>query len=364
MKYPILSKNLKKFRKNAHLTQKELGEKIYKSEISIRKYESGNSNIPLSTLFDICTELNVSIVELLGSDLDKYYNDNNVSEKSIRDIGINKAQKAINHAKNALNEADNIINKNNIKLIGEQIKIFRRALQMTQEQLSEKVNIPLNLLQKIELGEKLPDNNTLFKIANTLHVPMGAITGDNKITTSYFIKRLSKSISTATKQYLEKILSSGATIDQLSNDTKIPVNKLKSLLNNSDNMTVDETRLLAKYLKLDNNQLAEWMASDMYTALNKELSILNLSDNDYKYLYKRILKSVEKEVENINYHLDDSELKSFELFMQFLDSLGYQDVQSYGNVYKLFHKTKVQIEKEILYLKNLRNKTVHDKQRK
>ena len=80
LKYPILSKNLKEYRKKANLTQKELGKKIHKSEISIRKYESGKINIPPMTLFDISTVLNVSTQSLLGSDYNNYKVENNLKK--------------------------------------------------------------------------------------------------------------------------------------------------------------------------------------------------------------------------------------------------------------------------------------------
>lgn len=73
MLYPNLGKNIKKRRQKLGLTQKELAYMIMKSEISIRKYESGKVNIPPSTLFDICTVLNISSEELLGEDSDKYH---------------------------------------------------------------------------------------------------------------------------------------------------------------------------------------------------------------------------------------------------------------------------------------------------
>ena len=74
--YKNLSNNIKKFRNELGLTQKELGKKILKSEISIRKYESGNINIPLSTLFDIAAALKTDIYTLLGDDLDLYSKNN------------------------------------------------------------------------------------------------------------------------------------------------------------------------------------------------------------------------------------------------------------------------------------------------
>lgn len=54
------------------LTQKELGKKIYKSEITIRKYESGNVNIPPSVLYNLCSIFNVSGPTMLGDDFESY----------------------------------------------------------------------------------------------------------------------------------------------------------------------------------------------------------------------------------------------------------------------------------------------------
>lgn len=44
------------------LTRAQLGEKIGKSESSIKKYETGNIDIPLSVLKEICTVLDLDIV--------------------------------------------------------------------------------------------------------------------------------------------------------------------------------------------------------------------------------------------------------------------------------------------------------------
>lgn len=106
MKYPTLSKNLKKYRNKANLTQKELGNKIYKSEISVRKYETGNVNIPPSTLYDICQALNVSIQILLGSDYKQYCDNNNIDipNKNTRSIDI--LERATSLAENLKENAD------------------------------------------------------------------------------------------------------------------------------------------------------------------------------------------------------------------------------------------------------------------
>ncbi len=59
-----LGNKIKILRKENNLTQKELGKLIGKSEISIRKYESGN-NIPFDVLKDICKTLNTNITRLI-----------------------------------------------------------------------------------------------------------------------------------------------------------------------------------------------------------------------------------------------------------------------------------------------------------
>ncbi len=76
MLFKELPNNIKKYRKNLGLTQKQLAKKICKSEISVRKYESGTVNIPPATLFDISSALNVSVDELLGSDSEEYSSNN------------------------------------------------------------------------------------------------------------------------------------------------------------------------------------------------------------------------------------------------------------------------------------------------
>ncbi|EES49696.1 helix-turn-helix domain-containing protein [Clostridium botulinum] len=63
-----IGKNIKHYRKLEGLTQKEFGAKIHKSEISIRKYESGKGNIPMSTFFDIARSFNINIVDLLRNE--------------------------------------------------------------------------------------------------------------------------------------------------------------------------------------------------------------------------------------------------------------------------------------------------------
>ena len=58
-----IGKKIKKYRKEAGLTQKQLAEKIGRKEITIRKYESGEREPRISIINDICEALNIPIDE-------------------------------------------------------------------------------------------------------------------------------------------------------------------------------------------------------------------------------------------------------------------------------------------------------------
>ena len=58
--------NIKKYRKQNNLTQKQLGELIDKSTISIRKYEANDITPSISVLNNIASALNIDTNALLG----------------------------------------------------------------------------------------------------------------------------------------------------------------------------------------------------------------------------------------------------------------------------------------------------------
>lgn len=58
-----IGEKIKKYRKEAGLTQKQLAEKINRKEITIRKYESGEREPRISIINDICEALNIPIDE-------------------------------------------------------------------------------------------------------------------------------------------------------------------------------------------------------------------------------------------------------------------------------------------------------------
>lgn len=64
----IVSENIRKYRKQAKLTQKQLAEKIDKKEVTIRRYEKGDIVPPLPVIKDIAIALNISISDIIGDD--------------------------------------------------------------------------------------------------------------------------------------------------------------------------------------------------------------------------------------------------------------------------------------------------------
>lgn len=104
MEFNSLGNNIKKYRNQIGLTQKELGEKILKSEISIRKYESGKINIPPSTLFELCKIFNVTLGTLLGNDVNLYIKNNTKYEKDLLEILVSQTNDVINEQSNTISE--------------------------------------------------------------------------------------------------------------------------------------------------------------------------------------------------------------------------------------------------------------------
>ncbi len=64
----LFSKRLKELRKERELTQKQLGEKIGVTKVSVCCYENGTRTPTLDTLIDLANALNVELTYLLGLD--------------------------------------------------------------------------------------------------------------------------------------------------------------------------------------------------------------------------------------------------------------------------------------------------------
>jgi len=58
--------------------------------------------------------------------------------------------------------------------VGKSIRRYRMARRLSQEQLSERVDIHYTFLGHIERGNRLPSLNTLCRLAQALRVPISA----------------------------------------------------------------------------------------------------------------------------------------------------------------------------------------------
>lgn len=60
-----ISKNLRKFRKEKGLSQKEIGEKLKVGGATISSWEKGNTQISIEMLYEFCKIINKSITEIM-----------------------------------------------------------------------------------------------------------------------------------------------------------------------------------------------------------------------------------------------------------------------------------------------------------
>lgn len=136
--------------------------------------------------------------------------------------------------------------------IGKQIKFYRKKMKLTQEELAVKSSLSRNAIYNYENGKRSPDIKTLNKIANALGVT---------------INDLAKEKDTITKKVLKQLISDGTSLEQISNDTKISISRLNLLLKNTNDVTYDEIKKIAKCIDCTDEQIAQWIASDTFTTV-------------------------------------------------------------------------------------------------
>ncbi|HOL35918.1 MAG TPA: helix-turn-helix transcriptional regulator [bacterium] len=110
--------------------------------------------------------------------------------------------------------------KNGIyEVIGNSIRKIRKAMGMTQEELSSKTGISSSFLSHIERGTKKASIETIYKIANALQVPIEKLFAEipvpaDKYKNDTFVKRIGTLVKDKDEEYkkillkLAKLLSS------------------------------------------------------------------------------------------------------------------------------------------------------------
>lgn len=99
------------------------------------------------------------------------------------------------------------------KLLGNNIKRYRKGLDLTQEELSERLGISQNHLSSIEIGKRFVSAELIEKIAKELNVSPATLFYDEKKLNSEDsikdIKRIiDKELNKAKKEIIKKIIES------------------------------------------------------------------------------------------------------------------------------------------------------------
>ena len=95
----------------------------------------------------------------------------------------------------------------NKKFLGQRIKYFRKAKNLTQEQLAELVGMEPNSISIIESGRNFPTLNSLEKIANALDIELNLLFRYNSNKSNQqIIDDINKELIKLDNQKLEKVL--------------------------------------------------------------------------------------------------------------------------------------------------------------
>lgn len=65
--------------------------------------------------------------------------------------------------------------------IGQTIKNARELLNMSQEELAQKVRVGTQTIEKYESGEQIPSNQTLLKLSTVLDLPASELLAKTKL---------------------------------------------------------------------------------------------------------------------------------------------------------------------------------------
>jgi transcriptional regulator with XRE-family HTH domain len=63
--------------------------------------------------------------------------------------------------------------------IGQTIKLGREMLNMTQEELAQKIRVGMQTIAKYESGEQIPSNQTILKLSTVLDIPASELLQQN-----------------------------------------------------------------------------------------------------------------------------------------------------------------------------------------
>ena len=140
-----LSKQIKKYRTEANLSQEELADKIYVSRQTISNWETGYTPIPLNKLVRFANLYNYSLDFIVGFTRDNIKYNKNIKLDS--------------------------------KLIGKNLKAIRENLKLTQQQIADKCNIYQSTYNHYETGYSLIKIIPAYSICKTYNISFDWLVG-------------------------------------------------------------------------------------------------------------------------------------------------------------------------------------------
>lgn len=96
--------------------------------------------------------------------------------------------------------------KNTKELLGGRIRELRRGLEMSQEQLSEKIDVDPRYISRIEVGKCFPSLQTLENISRALSVDMRDLFDYKHLSESLDYEEEIKELISLSKSEKEKVL--------------------------------------------------------------------------------------------------------------------------------------------------------------
>lgn len=89
----IISKNIKKYRQAANLTQVQLAKKLNITSASVSNWEKGANSIEIDKLFELCDALGISISDIIVDPEENTNNQMTPAQKELRGIYASLSEK-------------------------------------------------------------------------------------------------------------------------------------------------------------------------------------------------------------------------------------------------------------------------------
>ena len=94
-----------------------------------------------------------------------------------------------------------------IKFLKNNVKYYRKRMDLTQQKLAEKCDVSTTYIAEIELGRKYPSLRTLIKISTVYNIPVHMLLIDPENNENQAIEIFSRDLETGIKKVIEDMKS-------------------------------------------------------------------------------------------------------------------------------------------------------------